>query len=166
MCIHYSLTITSTKKWAQIHLVFLWEIRSAFTHYSVLRFIKLNFIELGNIRLLHKHAASPKYYMSTQYYQYCKFKPNKVNRQVSLQTLNLTYNEFAFYKSIEINHWISFLGVQGLNPVASKNTVRLLTHVLCKPTHVFFHSFIGTMSDSLQTSFNSVMKDWADIYHV
>ncbi len=45
-------------------------------------------------------------------------------------------------------------------------TVRLLTHVLCKPTHFFFHSFIATMSYSLQTTFNSVMKDWADKYHV
>ncbi len=45
-------------------------------------------------------------------------------------------------------------------------TVRLLTHVLCKPTHFFFHSFIATMSYSLQTSFNSVRKDWADKYHV
>ncbi len=45
-------------------------------------------------------------------------------------------------------------------------TVRLLTHVLCKPTHFFFHSFIVTMSYSLQISFNSIMKDWADQYHV
>ncbi len=45
-------------------------------------------------------------------------------------------------------------------------TVRLLTHVLWKPTHFFFHSFIATMSYSLQTSFNSVMKDWADKCHV
>ncbi len=28
------------------------------------------------------------------------------------------------------------------------STVRLLTHVLCKPTHFFFHSFIATMSYS------------------
>ncbi len=42
----------------------------------------------------------------------------------------------------------------------------LPTHVLCKPTHFFFHSFIATMSYSLQTSFNSVVKDWADKYHV
>ncbi len=45
-------------------------------------------------------------------------------------------------------------------------TVRLLTHVLCKPTHFFFHSFIAIMHYCLQTSFNSVMKDWADKYHV
>ncbi len=45
-------------------------------------------------------------------------------------------------------------------------TVRLLTHVLCKPTHFFFHSFVATMSYSLQTSFNSLMKDCADKYHV
>ncbi len=45
-------------------------------------------------------------------------------------------------------------------------TVRLLTHVLCKRTHFFFHSFIANMSFSLQTSFNSVMKDWTDKYHV
>ncbi len=48
----------------------------------------------------------------------------------------------------------------------SLDTVRLLTHVLCKPTHFFFHSFIGTMSYSHQTSFNSLMKGWADKYHV
>ncbi len=48
----------------------------------------------------------------------------------------------------------------------SPYTVRLLTHVLCKPTHFFFHSFIATMPYSLQTSFNSLMKDWADKYHV
>ncbi len=45
----------------------------------------------------------------------------------------------------------------------SMSTVHLLTHVLCKPTHFFFHSFITTMSYSLQTSFNCVMKDWADV---
>ncbi len=45
------------------------------------------------------------------------------------------------------------------------HTVRLLTHVLCKPTHFCFHSFIATMSYSLQTSFGSVMKDCADKYH-
>ncbi len=44
-------------------------------------------------------------------------------------------------------------------------TVRLLTHFLCKPKHFVFHSFIADMSYSLQTSFNSVMKDWADKYH-
>ncbi len=46
------------------------------------------------------------------------------------------------------------------------HTVRLLTHVLCKPTHFFFLSFIAAISYSPQTSFNSVMKDWADKYHV
>ncbi len=45
-------------------------------------------------------------------------------------------------------------------------TVPLLTHVHCKPTHFFFHSFIATVSYSLQTNFNSVLKDWADKYHV
>ncbi len=44
-------------------------------------------------------------------------------------------------------------------------TVRLLTHVLCNPTHFFLHSFLATMSYSLQTCFSSVMKDWADKYH-
>ncbi len=47
-----------------------------------------------------------------------------------------------------------------------RHTVRLLTHVLCKPTHFFFHSFIATMSYSRQTSFNSLPKDWADKYLV
>ncbi len=46
------------------------------------------------------------------------------------------------------------------------DTVRLLTHVHCKPTHFFFPSFIAKISYSLQTSFNSLMKDWADKYHV
>ncbi len=45
-------------------------------------------------------------------------------------------------------------------------TVRLLTNVLCKPTHFFFHSCIATMSYPPQTSFSSLMKDWADKYHV
>ncbi len=45
-------------------------------------------------------------------------------------------------------------------------TVRLLTHVHCKPTQFFFHAFTATMSYSLQTSFNSVMKDWAHKYNV
>ncbi len=45
-------------------------------------------------------------------------------------------------------------------------TVRLLTHVLCKPTHFFFHSFIATMSSSLQTSFNSVMNNWIHKFYV
>ncbi len=45
-------------------------------------------------------------------------------------------------------------------------TVRLLAHVHCKPTHFFFHSFIATISYSLKTSSYSVMKDWADEYHV
>ncbi len=47
-----------------------------------------------------------------------------------------------------------------------KTTVRLLTHVLCKPIQLFFHSFIAAMPYSLQTGFSSVMKDWADNYHV
>ncbi len=46
------------------------------------------------------------------------------------------------------------------------STVCLLTHVLCKPTHFFFHSFIATMSYCLQTSLISAMKGWADKYHV
>ncbi len=46
------------------------------------------------------------------------------------------------------------------------STVRLLTHAHCKPTHFFFHSFIATIPYSPQTSFNSVMKDWVDKYHV
>ncbi len=54
---------------------------------------------------------------------------------------------------------------QGTEEIRS-NTVRLLIHVHCKPTQFFFHSFIATMSYCLQTSFNSVMKDWADKYHV
>ncbi len=45
-------------------------------------------------------------------------------------------------------------------------TVSLQTQVLCKTTHFFFHSFIATISYSLQTSFNIVMKDWAVKYHV
>ncbi len=44
--------------------------------------------------------------------------------------------------------------------------MRLLTHVHCKPTHFIFHSFIATMSYSLQTTFNSFTKDWADKCHV
>ncbi len=52
------------------------------------------------------------------------------------------------------------------NPSVDRYTVRLLTHVLCKPIHFFFQSFIATMSYSLQTSFNSLKKDWADKYHV
>ncbi len=31
-------------------------------------------------------------------------------------------------------------------------TVRLLAYVLCKPTNLFFQSFIATMSNSIQTS--------------
>ncbi len=50
--------------------------------------------------------------------------------------------------------------------VALCGTVRLLTYVLCKTTHFFFLSFIVAISYSLQTSFNSVMIDWADKYHV
>ncbi len=45
-------------------------------------------------------------------------------------------------------------------------TVHLLTHVLCKPTHFFFHSFIATMSYCLQTSFIGVMKGLAVKNHV
>ncbi len=45
-------------------------------------------------------------------------------------------------------------------------TVHLLTHVLCKPTHFYFHSFIATISYSLQINLSGVMKDWADKYHV
>ncbi len=45
-------------------------------------------------------------------------------------------------------------------------TVRLLTHVLCKTSHFFFQSCITTMSNSRQASFNNVMKDWPDKYHV
>ncbi len=50
--------------------------------------------------------------------------------------------------------------------IGQRYTVRLLTHVLCKPMHFVFHSFIAYMSYSLQTSFKSVMKDWADKHHV
>ncbi len=46
--------------------------------------------------------------------------------------------------------------------ICSVLRMRWLTHVFCKPTHFFFHSFIATMPYCLQTSFNSVMKDWAD----
>ncbi len=46
-----------------------------------------------------------------------------------------------------------------------ESTVRLQTHVLCKPTHFFF-TFIATISYFLQTSFNSIMKHWADKYRV
>ncbi len=45
-------------------------------------------------------------------------------------------------------------------------TVRLLTHVHCKPTHFVFHSFKADMPYSLQTNFVSVTKDWANKYHV
>ncbi len=45
-------------------------------------------------------------------------------------------------------------------------TVRLLTHVHCKPRLFFLHSFIVTMLYCLRTSFTGVMKDWADKYHV
>ncbi len=45
-------------------------------------------------------------------------------------------------------------------------TVRLLTHVPCKPTHFFVHSFVATMSYSLQTSFYSGKEDWTDKFHV
>ncbi len=44
--------------------------------------------------------------------------------------------------------------------------VRLLTNVLWKPTRFFYQLFIATLSNSLQTSFNSVLKDWPDKYHV
>ncbi len=59
-----------------------------------------------------------------------------------------------------------FVPSRSVNTYIHAYTVRLLTHVLCKPTHFFFHSFIATMSYSLQTSFNSLMKDCADKYHV
>ncbi len=51
-----------------------------------------------------------------------------------------------------------------IDPLGCRYTVRLLTHVLCKPTHFFFHSFIATMPYCVQTSFNSLMKDWVDKY--
>ncbi len=41
-------------------------------------------------------------------------------------------------------------------------TVRLLTHVHCKPTYFVFHSFKADMPYSLQTNFVRVIKDWAD----
>ncbi len=40
---------------------------------------------------------------------------------------------------------------------------RLLTHVHCKPTHVFFQMFMVPMF-SLNSS-SRVMKDWPDKYH-
>ncbi len=46
------------------------------------------------------------------------------------------------------------------------STVRLLTHVLCKPTHSFFKLFIATMYNSLQTSFSRFMKNWPNMGHV
>ncbi len=72
------------------------------------------------------------------------------------------------YKLIK---FLSFLNkvkvvILTFNKEVQRCTVRLLTHVLCEPTHFFFLSFIATMSYSLQTSFSSVMKNWADKYHV
>ncbi len=45
-------------------------------------------------------------------------------------------------------------------------TVRLIIHVLCEPAHFVLQSFIATVSQSIQTSFKSVMKDLPDKYHV
>ncbi len=64
-----------------------------------------------------------------------------------------------------LNYFL-FISVNSESTTFMQYTVCLLTHVHCKPTHFFFHSFIATMSYSLQTSFNSVMKGWADKYHV
>ncbi len=47
--------------------------------------------------------------------------------------------------------------------VTQIHTVRLLTHVHCKPTHFVFQLVKATMSNSLQTSFNRVMHDWPDM---
>ncbi len=78
---------------------------------------------------------------------------------VNVNTIN------TFEHSRRVLH-ISFVTVELFIFDSLHSTVRLLTHVLCKPTHFFFHSFIATMPYCLQTSFNSQMKDWADKYHV
>ncbi len=58
------------------------------------------------------------------------------------------------------------LPTSSLKSHVQRYTVRLLTQVLCKPTHFVFQSFIATIFFSLQTSFSSAMKDWAEKYHV
>ncbi len=76
------------------------------------------------------------------------------------------HDEGKVKKTVLVDHsGQSWLDVKNARRV-QRCTVRLLTHVLCKPTHFFFHSFIATMSNTLQTSFNSLIKDWADKYHV
>ncbi len=45
-----------------------------------------------------------------------------------------------------------------------QGTVRLLTHVHCKPTHFFFLSFIATISYCLQTSFNSFQAEMMETF--
>ncbi len=79
----------------------------------------------------------------------------------------------AYHRFVSCHACLRFQGdgVFGFHLGSSKTRVdmikvRLLTHVLCKPTHFFFHSFIATVSYSLQTSFSSLMKYWADKYHV
>ncbi len=53
------------------------------------------------------------------------------------------------------------------NNLAKKEHYSAFANSCSLQTDTFlFHSFIATMSYSLQTSFNSVMKDWADKYHV
>ncbi len=60
--------------------------------------------------------------------------------------------------------WCSY--PQFISTAMHNHAVSVLTHVPRKPTHSFFQRFMATMSNFLQTSFNRVMKDWHDKYHV
>ncbi len=106
---------------------------------------------------------------------------NMIKQSKPLQTrYDTTYMYDKYYKRTHVYVFLFSVNNACLNfrelylegdPVGIPHTwylsaQRLLTHVLCKPTHFFFLAFIATMSFSLQTSFNSVMKDWADKYHV
>ncbi len=102
-----------------------------------------------------RHLAANEFHYICRYT--CRRRCRKNKRQCKVNSVERVmekiYASFYAKRHLEARPWCLI-------------TVRLLTHVLCKPTHFFFPSFIATISYSLQTSFNSLMKDWADKYHV
>ncbi len=122
--------------------------------------------------LIHRHPHGPSYPLSTPDKPYAWFRTKKFLQIIpkfqigSQPSTPPPSNDKAVFWSYEYlpsyHHMIRWSG----HALVILYTVRLLTHVLCKPTHFFFHLFIATMFYCPQTSFISVMNGWADKYHV
>ncbi len=97
-----------------------------------------------------------------QKFPFCPSSTSSKNLVVLYFSFSSHMSRMTFTSFFLSPNWNAFTFTRRQKRTAAIPTVRLLTHVLCKPTHFFFHPFIATMSYSLQTSFDSVMKDWVD----